>query len=61
MSQSTWAGGLVLTIFIFVSASLSRLETTYIDLLKVHSFDDETPIEEIIEALHDLVRSGKVR
>jgi aryl-alcohol dehydrogenase-like predicted oxidoreductase len=44
-----------------VEASLSRLGTTYIDLLQIHRFDDETPIEETMEALHDLVKSGKVR
>ncbi len=44
-----------------MSASLSRLDTTYIDLLQIHRFDDETPVEETMEALHDLVKSGKVR
>ena len=40
--------------------SLRRLETEYVDLLQIHRFDNETPIEETMEALHDLVRSGKV-
>ena len=42
-------------------ASLERLQTPYIDLLQIHRFDADTPIEETMEALHDLVRSGKVR
>jgi len=48
-------------IFNAVEASLKRLETSYIDLLQIHRFDPETPIEETMEALHDLVKSGKVR
>ncbi|KAH8793463.1 voltage-gated potassium channel subunit beta-2 [Hyaloscypha finlandica] len=48
-------------IFNAVNASLDRLETTYIDLLQIRRFDDETPIEETVEALHDLVKAGKVR
>jgi aryl-alcohol dehydrogenase-like predicted oxidoreductase len=48
-------------IFNAVDASLKRLETDYIDLLQIHRFDYNTPIEETMEALHDLVRSGKVR
>ena len=44
-----------------VEASLRRMKTDYIDLLVVHAFDPETPIEETMAALHDLVRSGKVR
>lgn len=48
-------------IFNAVDASLKRLETDYMDLLQIHRFDPETPIEETMEALHDLVRSGKVR
>ncbi len=43
-----------------VDASLRRMNTDYIDLLVIHAFDPETPIEETMEALHDLVRSGKV-
>ncbi len=41
--------------------SLRRLQTDYIDLYQTHSFDAETPIEETMEALTDLVRAGKVR
>jgi len=48
-------------IFNAVDASLKRLDTTYIDLLQIHRFDANTPLEETMEALHDLVKSGKVR
>ena len=48
-------------IFNAVDASLRRLDTPYLDLLQIHRFDPNTPIEETMEALHDLVRSGKVR
>src|SRR5215217_6536697 len=41
--------------------SLRRLQTDYIDLYQTHSFDAETPIEETLEAMTDLVRAGKVR
>ena len=44
-----------------VDASLTRLGTDYIDLYQVHRFDPETPIEETMEALHDVVKAGKVR
>ncbi|KAF1992881.1 Aldo/keto reductase [Amniculicola lignicola CBS 123094] len=55
-------GGLSRTaIFHAVNASLARLETDYIDLLQIHRFDNDTPIEETMEALHDLIKSGKVR
>ncbi|KLO88729.1 Uncharacterized protein LW93_4540 [Fusarium fujikuroi] len=48
-------------IFNQVNASLARLDTDYLDLLQIHRFDDDTPIEETMKALHDLVQSGKVR
>ena len=48
-------------IFNQVNASLERLGTDYIDVLQIHRFDSETPIEETMKALHDLVQSGKVR
>lgn len=48
-------------IFAAVEASLARLDTPYIDLLQIHRFDPLVPIEETMEALHDLVKSGKVR
>ncbi|MBP2705803.1 aldo/keto reductase [Microbispora sp. RL4-1S] len=44
-----------------VDASLSRLGTDYVDLYQIHRWDDETPIEETMEALHDVVRAGKAR
>ncbi|KAK4100583.1 Aldo/keto reductase [Parathielavia hyrcaniae] len=48
-------------IFNQVEASLRRLDTPYIDLLQIHRFDADTPIDETMRALHDLVQSGKVR
>lgn len=48
-------------IFDAVDASLKRLDVDYIDLYQIHRLDRETPMEEIMEALNDLVRSGKVR
>lgn len=44
-----------------VEDSLRRLGTDYIDLYQIHRWDYETPIEETLQALHDLVRTGKVR
>ena len=44
-----------------VEASLRRLDTDYIDLYQLHTPDPETPIEETLSALDDLVRAGKVR
>jgi aryl-alcohol dehydrogenase-like predicted oxidoreductase len=44
-----------------VDASLIRLGTDYIDLYQIHRFDPEAPIEETMEALHDIVKAGKVR
>jgi aryl-alcohol dehydrogenase-like predicted oxidoreductase len=41
--------------------SLRRLQTDYIDLYQIHRLDYETPMEEMLEALHDLVNAGKVR
>ncbi|KAI9801960.1 MAG: hypothetical protein M1825_003015 [Sarcosagium campestre] len=48
-------------IFTAVDASLARLGTNYIDVYQIHRFDHKVPIEETMEALHDLVKSGKVR
>jgi 1-deoxyxylulose-5-phosphate synthase len=48
-------------IFAAVNASLKRLGLDYIDLYQIHRWDYHTPIEETMEALHDLVKSGKVR
>ena len=44
-----------------IDASLHRLGTDYVDLYQIHRFDAETPIEETLEALHDVVRAGKAR
>jgi len=48
-------------IFAAVEESLRRLQTDYIDLYQLHGYDNETPIEETLGALDDLVRQGKVR
>ncbi|KAJ7692625.1 Aldo/keto reductase [Mycena rosella] len=48
-------------IFDSVKASLKRLQLDYIDVLQVHRFDYETPIEETMQALHDVVKAGHVR
>jgi aryl-alcohol dehydrogenase-like predicted oxidoreductase len=44
-----------------IDASLSRLGTDYVDLYQIHRFDPEVPIEETMEALHDVVKAGKAR
>src|ERR1700727_642857 len=44
-----------------IDASLTRLGLDYVDLYQIHRFDYETPIEETIEALHDVVKAGKAR
>jgi aryl-alcohol dehydrogenase-like predicted oxidoreductase len=44
-----------------IDASLSRLGTDYVDLYQIHRLDHGTPIEETLEALHDVVKAGKVR
>src|SRR5215472_5454639 len=44
-----------------IDDSLRRLGTDYVDLYQIHRFDHHTPIEETIEALHDVVKSGKAR
>jgi aryl-alcohol dehydrogenase (NADP+) len=48
-------------IFAAADASLKRLGSEAIDLYQIHRFDPATPVEETMEALHDLVRAGKVR
>jgi aryl-alcohol dehydrogenase-like predicted oxidoreductase len=44
-----------------IDNSLRRLGTDYVDLYQIHRWDDTTPIEETLRALHDVVRSGKAR
>jgi aryl-alcohol dehydrogenase (NADP+) len=44
-----------------IDASLRRLGTDYVDLYQIHRWDSETPIEETLLALHDVVRAGKAR
>jgi 1-deoxyxylulose-5-phosphate synthase len=44
-----------------IDASLSRLGTDYVDLYQIHRFDKETPVEETMAALHDVVKAGKAR
>jgi aryl-alcohol dehydrogenase-like predicted oxidoreductase len=44
-----------------IDASLERLGLDYVDLYQIHRFDPRTPIEETMEALHDVVRTGKAR
>jgi 1-deoxyxylulose-5-phosphate synthase len=48
-------------IFTAIDASLRRLGTDYVDLYQIHRWDYTTPIEETLEALHDVVKSGKAR
>jgi aryl-alcohol dehydrogenase-like predicted oxidoreductase len=44
-----------------IDGSLTRLGTDYVDLYQIHRFDYQTPIEETLEALHDIVKAGKAR
>ena len=44
-----------------IDATLTRLGTDYLDLYQIHRWDHETPIEETLEALHDVVKAGKAR
>jgi aryl-alcohol dehydrogenase-like predicted oxidoreductase len=44
-----------------IDASLRRLRTDYVDLYQIHRFDPATPVEETVEALHDVVKAGKAR
>lgn len=48
-------------LFSAIDISLQRIGTDYLDLYMIHAFDPNTPMEETMEALNDLVRSGKVR
>src|SRR5262249_25162544 len=62
MGQQAWQGGNSRKhVFDAVDASLRRLQTDYIDLYQLHGPDQQTPIDETLGALDDLVRAGKVR
>jgi aryl-alcohol dehydrogenase (NADP+) len=62
MGESPNQGGLSRVHIIHaIDDSLRRLGTDYIDLYQIHRWDSETPIEETLEALHEVVKSGKVR
>jgi aryl-alcohol dehydrogenase-like predicted oxidoreductase len=62
MSQGPNGAGLSRkAIFTAIDASLRRLGTDYVDLYQIHRWDYATPIEETLEALHDVVKSGKAR
>ena len=62
MSPDPNGGGLSRkAIFQEIDASLKRLGTDYVDLYQIHRWDAETPIEETLEALHDVVKAGKAR
>jgi aryl-alcohol dehydrogenase-like predicted oxidoreductase len=49
------------SIMIEIDASLRRLGTDYVDLYQIHRWDNDTPIEETLEALHEVIRAGKAR
>ena len=55
------AGLLRKAIMVEIDASLHRLGTDYVDLYQIHRWDYDTPIEETLEALHDVVKAGKAR
>src|ERR1700727_2509283 len=62
MRPSPNVGGLSRkAIFAAIDASLQRLGTDYVDLYQIHRWDYSTPIEETMEALHDVVKAGKAR
>lgn len=62
MSQNPGGGGLSRkAILEQVDGCLGRLGTDYVDLMQIHRFDPEVPVEETMEALHDVVKAGKVR
>lgn len=62
MGRDPNAGGLSRkAIFSAIDASLRRLGTDYVDLYQIHRWDSETPIEETLDALHDVVKAGKAR
>lgn len=62
MSARPWErGGSRKHILSAVDASLRRLQTDYLDLYQIHSFDSQTPLDETLTALDDVIGSGKVR
>ena len=62
MYEGPGGGGLSRrAVFEQVDASLRRLDTDYVDLLQIHRFDPKVPVDETMEALHDVVKAGKVR
>ncbi|GAA1036472.1 aldo/keto reductase [Virgisporangium ochraceum] len=62
MGDGPGGGGLSRrAVFEQVDACLARLGTDYVDLLQIHRFDADTPVEETMEALHDVVKAGKAR
>jgi aryl-alcohol dehydrogenase-like predicted oxidoreductase len=62
MHQGPGGGGLSRkAILEQVDASLQCLDTDYVDLLQIHRFDPDMPVEETMEALHDVVKAGKAR
>ena len=62
MTQRPNGGGLSRkALFTAIDGSLRRLGTDYVDLYQIHRWDYSTPIEETLEALHDVVKSGKAR
>ncbi len=60
-SDANGAGLSRKAVFSEIDASLTRLGMDYVDLYQIHRWDYETPIEETLEALNDVVKSGKVR
>jgi 1-deoxyxylulose-5-phosphate synthase len=62
MSDQSNEGGLSRrAILAAIDDSLRRLGTDYVDLYQIHRWDDKTPIEETLEALHEVIEAGKVR
>jgi aryl-alcohol dehydrogenase (NADP+) len=62
MSSRAWdRGGSRKHVLDAIDASLARLGTDYVDLYQLHHFDPETPLDETLRALDDVVRAGKVR
>jgi 1-deoxyxylulose-5-phosphate synthase len=62
MTKAPNGGGLSRkAIFSAIDASLRRLGTDYVDLYQIHRWDYKTPLEETLEALHDVVKAGKAR